>query len=43
MDFDKPYEPSPAALAKSDEPETTTPSNGKRGSPIPALFRRKAA
>jgi ATP-dependent RNA helicase RhlE len=43
MDFDKPYEPSPAALAKGAEPEAATPSNGKRTSPIPALFRRKAA
>jgi hypothetical protein len=41
MDFDKPYEPSPSALAKTQEPES--PANGKRNSPIPALFRRKAA
>src|SRR4051812_33239049 len=41
MDFDKPYEPSPAAAAKTQEPET--PGNGKRNSPVPALFRRKAA
>jgi hypothetical protein len=32
--------PSPSA-AKAQEPEA--PANGKRNSPIPALFRRKAA
>jgi len=40
MDFNKPYEPSPTALAKQpDEPETRKRS----GQAIPALFRRKAA
>jgi hypothetical protein len=41
MDFDKPYEPSPSALAQGAVPET--PASGKRSAPIPALFRRKAA
>ncbi len=41
MDFDKPYEPSPSAVA-------STPAQGETGrkrpaSPVPALFRRKAA
>ena len=41
MDFDKPYEPSPSALAQDALPET--PGSNKRSAPIPALFRRKAA
>jgi ATP-dependent RNA helicase RhlE len=41
MDFDKPYEPSPAALARTTEPQEAPTS--KRSSPVPALFRRKAA
>jgi len=40
MDFDKPYEPSPAALARPDEEAVAA---SKRASAIPALFRRKAA
>jgi len=39
MDFSKPYEPSPSAVAKPEQP---APSR-KRQAPIPALFRRKAA
>jgi ATP-dependent RNA helicase RhlE len=40
MDFSKPYEPSPAALAKEQE----EPAAKKRpNQAIPALFRRKAA
>ena len=41
MDFDKPYEPSPSALAQAAVPDT--PASNKRSAPIPALFRRKAA
>ncbi|MGE5097407.1 MAG: helicase-related protein, partial [Betaproteobacteria bacterium] len=41
MDFDKPYEPSPAALARTAEPEAEPA--GKRNTQIPALFRRRAA
>jgi len=41
MDFDKPYEPSPAAASAVESPER--PAARKSGQAIPALFRRKAA
>jgi ATP-dependent RNA helicase RhlE len=41
MDFDKPYEPSSADVAKQTEPEAA--ASGKKAAQIPALFRRKAA
>jgi len=40
MDFDKPYEPSAAALEKPEQPSQ---SRKRQQAPIPALFRRKAA
>ena len=42
MDFNKPYEPSPAAMSAAPAEE---PHGRKRqaSTPVPALFRRKAA
>ena len=44
MDFSKPYEPSPAALAREAE-QQTQPAPRQKRSPqaIPALFKKKAA
>jgi ATP-dependent RNA helicase RhlE len=41
MDFNKPYEPSPSAPAAA--PAEETPGRKRPASPVPALFRRKAA
>ena len=44
MDFSKPYEPSPTALAKPVEPAPDNRGAGKKSGPaIPVLFKRKAA
>ena len=42
MDFSKPYEPSPAAIASESEPGGQAPRR-RPAHPIPALFRKKAA
>jgi ATP-dependent RNA helicase RhlE len=42
MDFNKPYEPSPAALEAKPEPGDQAPRR-RSAQPIPALFRKKAA
>ncbi len=42
MDFDKPYEPSPTAVAVAEQPDEL-PGRRKTIQAIPALFRRKAA
>jgi ATP-dependent RNA helicase RhlE len=44
MDFSKPYEPSPNALATAEATPAGDTSPRKRGTqPVPALFRKKAA
>jgi hypothetical protein len=43
MDFNKPYEPSPAALEAKPETAGDQPPRRKSAQPIPALFRKKAA
>ena len=40
MDFSKPYEPSPTAAPRPEEPQG---SRRRQAQPIPALFRKKAA
>jgi ATP-dependent RNA helicase RhlE len=40
MDFNKPYEPSPSAAPAEPAAE---PSRSRRGQPVPALFKKKAA
>ena len=43
MDFDKPYEPSPAAATTAAEPAGDTSPRKRPPNAIPALFRKKAA
>jgi hypothetical protein len=44
MDFSKPYEPSPSAVATAEATPAGDTSPRKRSSqPVPALFRKKAA
>jgi ATP-dependent RNA helicase RhlE len=41
MDFNKPYEPSPAAMSAG--PAEDIPGRKRQNTPVPALFRKKAA
>ena len=43
MDFSKPYEPSPSAVATPEATPAGDTSPRKRSTPVPALFRKKAA
>ncbi|HUP97641.1 MAG TPA: DEAD/DEAH box helicase [Usitatibacter sp.] len=43
MDFDKPYEPSPAALATESNEAGNQAPRKRASQPVPALFRKKAA
>jgi hypothetical protein len=42
MDFNKPYEPSPAAAAAAPQP-AETPGRKRQPQAVPVLFRKKAA
>ena len=43
MDFNKPYEPSPAAASPAMEQPDESPVRKRTTQAVPALFRRKAA
>ncbi|MEO7744466.1 MAG: DEAD/DEAH box helicase [Usitatibacter sp.] len=43
MDFNKPYEPSPTAVAATAEPAGETAPRKRPAQAVPALFRKKAA